>query len=62
MRLFNGTYMYLLRFPKKLQNFKYEVESLRIYEDFVTTFNFYINVTEWLTSPRGNKVSKLTED
>ena len=39
-----------------------KVEILRVYEDFVTTFNFYINVTEWLASPRGTKVSKLTED
>ena len=61
MRIFNGTYMYLLSFSQKLQNFKYEhwdfTHSWRLRNN-----NFYLNFAEWLTSPGDTKFSKPIEE
>ena len=46
---FNGTY--LLSFPQKLQNSKYEHRDFTLWRRLHNDYNFYLNVTEWLASP-----------
>ena len=38
------------------------IEILRLHEDYVTTSDFYLNVTEWLATPGGTKFLKPIEE
>ena len=46
MRIFNGTYMYLLSIPQKLQNFKYEHWDFTHSWRLRNNNNFYLNFVE----------------
>ena len=47
----------------KSQNFEYERRNFYagIHEDLRNNNYFYLNVSEWLASPGGTKLSKLIE-